>query len=205
VRNNYAADVSNYRPISLTCISSKIMERVIVNSLVEHFHKHNIVSKHGFLKRLSTLTNLLKSFNDWTLALQNHSGVTVAKGFDTVPHKKLLLRLHSYDVDGCLLLWLENFLSNRTLCTRVGKFTSSELKLHVPSGVIQGSGIGPFLFVSYSNELADVLGQYNVTVKFFADDLKCTLKSKLIWRLICFKMLWIDYLIGQMIGSCRYR
>jgi len=73
-----SADVSNYRPISLTCISSKIMERVIVNSLMEHFHKHNIISKaqRGFLKRLSTLTNLLESFNDWTLALQNHSGVT---------------------------------------------------------------------------------------------------------------------------------
>jgi len=79
-------------------IPSKIMERVIVNSLMEHFHKHNIISKaqHGFLKRLSTLTNLLESFNDWTLALQNHSGVTVAyidfaKAFDTVPDKKLLL------------------------------------------------------------------------------------------------------------------
>ena len=56
------------------------MERVIVNSLMEHFHKHKIISKaqHGFLKRLSTCTNLLESFNDWTLALQNHSGVTVA-------------------------------------------------------------------------------------------------------------------------------
>ena len=85
-----SVDVSNYRPISLTCISSKIMERVIVNSLMEHFHKHKIISKahHGFLKRLSTCTNLLESFNDWTLALQNHSGVTVAyidfaKAFDT--------------------------------------------------------------------------------------------------------------------------
>jgi len=56
------------------------------------------------------------------------------------------------------------------MCTRVGNFTSSELKLL--SGVIQGNGIGPLLFVSYINELADVLGQYNVTVKFFADDLK---------------------------------
>jgi len=71
-------------------------------------------------------------------ALQNHSGVTIAyidfeKAFDTVPHKKLLLRLHSYGVDGCLLLWLENFLTNRTLCTRVGNFTSSEFNYSVVS------------------------------------------------------------------------
>ena len=107
--------------------------------------------------------------------MQNHSGVTVAcidfaKAFDTVPHKKLLLRLYSYGVNGCMLLWLENFLTNRTLCTRVGNCVSSELELL--SGVIQGSGIGPLLFVSYINELADVLGQCNVTVKFFADDVK---------------------------------
>ena len=87
------------------------MERVIVNSSMEYFHKHNIISKAqcSFLKRLSTCTNLLESFSDWTLALQNHSGVTVAcidfaKAFDTVPHKKLLLRLYSYGVNGCLLL-----------------------------------------------------------------------------------------------------
>ena len=77
IQKRASVDVSNYRPISLTCISSKIMERIIVNSLMDHFHKNNIISKaqHGFLKRLSTLTNLLESFNDWTLALQNHSGV----------------------------------------------------------------------------------------------------------------------------------
>ena len=47
---------------------------------------------------------------------------------------------------------------------------SSELELR--SGVIQGSSICPLLFVSYINELADVLGLCNVTVKFFADDLR---------------------------------
>ena len=61
---------------------AKLWSVLIVNSLklMEHFHKHNIISKtqHGFLKRLSTCINLLESFNDWTLALQNHSGVTVA-------------------------------------------------------------------------------------------------------------------------------
>jgi len=75
-----SVDVSNYRPTFLTCTSGKIMERAIVNSLMEHFHKHNIINKaqHDFLKRLSSCTNLLESFNDRTLALQNHSRVTLA-------------------------------------------------------------------------------------------------------------------------------
>jgi len=40
------------------------------------------------------------------------------------------------------------------------------------SGTIQGSGIGPLLFVLFINELAAVLCEYKVTVNFFADDLK---------------------------------
>ena len=46
--------------------------------------------------------------------------------------------------------------------------------MNLSSGTIQGSGIGPllFLFVAYTNELADILSDYWVKVKFFADDLK---------------------------------
>ena len=69
-------------------------------------------------------------------------------------------------------------------------------ELELPSCVTQGSGIGPLLFVSYINELADVLGQCNVTVKFFADDLKmyAEIKTNLEAELV-YKMPWIDYLI----------
>ena len=45
-------------------------------------------------------------------------------------------------------------------------------QLALCSGTIQGSGIGPLLFVLYINELAAILYEYKVTVKFFADDLK---------------------------------
>jgi len=129
-------NVANYQPTSLTCVSNKIMERVTVICLMENFCKNNIITKaqHGFLKHLSTCTNLLESFNDGTLSLQNRNGVTVAyvdftKAFDTVPHEKLLYRLHSYGVDECLLSRLRNFLINRTLCTHVGSCVSAELEL----------------------------------------------------------------------------
>jgi len=65
---------------------------------------------------------------------------------------------------GTLLKWLQNFLSNRTLCTKVGSSSSSA---ELISGVIQGSGIGPLLFITYINELAKILEQYGITIKFF--------------------------------------
>jgi len=54
--------------------------------------------------------------------------------------------------------------------TRVGHCLSTILDLS--SGTIQGSGIGPLLFITYINELADLLSDYNVIVQLFADDLK---------------------------------
>ena len=66
-----AASVSNYRPISLTCVLSKIMERIISYKLYQYFKAQNVLSaaQHGFMRGRSTCINLLESLNDWTLYL----------------------------------------------------------------------------------------------------------------------------------------
>ena len=75
-----AGDVSNYRPISLTCVCSKIMERVIVQDLLGHLMRHGLISKqqHGFIMKRSTVTNLTETLNDWTLALDNKQSIAAA-------------------------------------------------------------------------------------------------------------------------------
>ena len=66
-----AGIATNYRPISLTCVASKVMEHIIVKALLEHLVENDLLSsaQHGFLKGKSTCTNLLESYNDWTLCL----------------------------------------------------------------------------------------------------------------------------------------
>jgi len=54
----------------------------------------------------------------------------------------------------------KNFLFDRTRTTRVGNHVSAVVDLL--SGTIQGSGIGPLLFISYINELAVINAAYNV-------------------------------------------
>jgi len=81
-----------------------------------------------------------------------------------------LCGLKQYGIDGCLLSWIKNFLSDRTQTTCVGNHVSAVVDLL--SGTIQGGGIGLLLFISYINELAIILAAYNVTVKLFADDVK---------------------------------
>ena len=176
-KKGLSTDVANYRPISLTCVASKIMERIIVDQMTSFLADTNVINRaqHGFVKGLSTTTNLLESFNDWTISIQARKSVTVAyidfaKAFDSVSHPKLLYRLRQYGIDGCLLDWIRHFLAERTQVTRVGSQLSSMVTLC--SGTVQGSGIGPLLFLTYINELASILAEFNVTVKLFADDVK---------------------------------
>jgi len=74
-----ATDCSNYRPIFITCVCCKLLERIIVNKLHDRLSTNNILhqAQHGFTKGRSTLTNLLESVNDWTLCLQNKQQVDV--------------------------------------------------------------------------------------------------------------------------------
>jgi len=88
--------------------------------------------------------------------MQYRHSVTVAyvdfsKAFDSVSHEKLIVRLASYGICGNLQEWLRRFLNARTHQTRVEYSLSSVIKLL--SVVVQGSGIGPLLFLSYINEL----------------------------------------------------
>ena len=81
------------------------MERVISTQMLNYLREHNLISKHqhGFMSRHSTVSNLLESLNDWTLALNNSKGVAIAyidyaKAFDVVIHSKLLLKLSAYGI-----------------------------------------------------------------------------------------------------------
>ena len=100
-----AVSVSNYRPISLTCVLSKLMERIISYRLYQHLKAKNVLhaAQHGFIKGRSTCSNLLESLNDWTQYLQSKQQATViyidfSKAFDTVSHNKLFAKLHAYMV-----------------------------------------------------------------------------------------------------------
>ena len=83
------------------------MERIIAAQVLDYLRANSLISKqqHGFLSRHSTVTNLLQSVNDWTLALNNRQNVAIAyidyaKAFDVVSHVKLLHKLSAYGITG---------------------------------------------------------------------------------------------------------
>ena len=189
-KSGLASDCSNYRPVSLTSVICKIMERIIANDVLVYLRKNNLLSRaqHGFLSKRSTVTNLLECLSDWTLGIKCKYNTDViyidyAKAFDTVCHSKLLCKLSAIGIQGSLLKWIECFLSGRTQKTRVGdSYSTSKL---LTSGVIQGSCLGPLLFLVYINDLSQVFSG-EVKCKLFADDVK--LYSEIHSSSDCFKL-----------------
>ena len=171
-----SSDPANYRPISLTSVFGKLMERCVVAGIWDYLNINKLFNcnQHGFVSKRSTLTNLLESLDDWTFAIENHETETIAyidfaKAFDSVSHPKLIHKLQSYGIHGTLLNWISFFLEGRTQRTRIGSQYSNFIPIH--SGVIQGSCIGPLLFLLYINDITDIFLP-PVNAKLYADDVK---------------------------------
>ena len=112
--------LSDHRPISLTSIVIKVMERIIHHQLLKavETNYHNSNSHHGFRHQRSTVTLLLIAVHDWATFLEKRHSVhcvflDLAKAFDSVPHSRLLLKLENLGIRGNLLSWLKYFLTRR--------------------------------------------------------------------------------------------
>jgi len=95
-------DPSNYRPVSLTSVVSKILEKIIRDGVVEHLHKNNLLSKNqfGFVKHRSTKIQMMLVMDKWTKLLHQGTAVDIVyldftKAFDKVSHSHLLHKLNS--------------------------------------------------------------------------------------------------------------
>ena len=102
----------NYCPISLLCILSKVVYKKVIS-----FIRPQITQQLGFLKKSSSLTQLLVSCNEIYPSLDNiHPCDAIyldfLKAFDSVPHNELLYKLWKMGITGPLWLWFRTYLTN---------------------------------------------------------------------------------------------
>jgi hypothetical protein len=168
--------VKNYRPVCLTSSVSKVMERLVRQDLLLFLQRTGKLSshQHGFLPKKSTTTALTTVFSSWHRALEAKQSISVAlidysKAFDSIHLQTLFEKMWNIGIRGSLYKFLVSFLSNRKQSVMVGTYLSSVYD--TPSGVPQGTCLGPLLFLVYVNDLPTALPQ-GVHCPAYADDTK---------------------------------
>ena len=174
-------DPLNYRPVALTSVVCKIMERAIAAALWEYIRENNLLSdeQFGFRMEHSTVDQLINTYEDVTRAadcgkITDLIFFDFSKAFDRVSHQILLEKLSQLGISGNLLDWIRSFLVQRQMRVRVADHLSEPVR--VKSGVPQGSVLGPILFLLYIDH---VVGGLTCKFKIFADDIKIYLAYEL--------------------------
>lgn len=165
--------MSNYRPISVVNVFSKVIEILFQRRLMNYLEKKNYFScfQFGFRESSSVQLAIVKYIND--IAYDLNEGKLSAslfldceKAFDTVNRNILISKLENAGIRGCVISWLASYLNDRTQKVSLNGFISKNT-CKVDVGVLQGSCLSASLFIFYIN---DLMKNSSCKVYCYADD-----------------------------------
>ena len=144
-RNESRNHKNNYRPVSI----SKVFEKIMNKQLSIYFEEILSKCQCGFRKGFNTQHCLPLMLEKWKRAVDNNKvfGVLLtdlSKAFDFISHDLLIAKLNAYGLSLSALKPVDSYLQNRKQRTKIG--SSYSLWEKVVSGVPQGSILEPPLF-----------------------------------------------------------
>ena len=154
-------NLSNYRPISVLSIFSKITEKLMNKCLCNVLDTFQLLyplqfgfrEKHSTIHALISLTESIKNSID-----EGKFGcgifLDLQKAFDTVNHRILLDKLEHYGIRGNVFNWFKSYLTERQQYVVVNGHMSDPLP--ITCDVPQGSVLGPLHFLVCMNDLPNV-------------------------------------------------
>jgi hypothetical protein len=154
---------------------SKVLEKIVAEKLIDHLLSNDLlyVHQYGFLPKRSTEHNLIQIVNYISTALNEGKFciglfLDLKKAFDVCSHEILLKKLKKMGICGTSHLWFQNYLAGRTQSVDINGSKSDPLEIDI--SVIQGSTLGPILFLCYINDFFTATSLFSV---LFADDTTC--------------------------------
>ena len=172
---------SNYRPISLLPIFSKILEKLVHNRLYDFCNKFYLKtpSQYGFRKNFSTEHAVIEFQNKIIVCLKNKTYAVgifmdLSKAFDLISHEILIKKLYNYGIRGICLKWFESYLYQRSQYVYINEHSSS--KRFISCGIPQGSILGPLIFLIYINDICNCSLSSNFIM--YADDTNIIISDK---------------------------
>ena len=165
--------LSNYRPISLLPIMSKLFEKIILSRIQNHLKLNQIIDKcqFGFVERSNTETaavNLVKNIYN-NIEKRKSTGLLLIdfrKAFECLDHELLSLKIKKLGFSKKFSSLIDSFLKDRNQKVILNTVSSSDRNCR--HGVPQGSILGPCLFLIYINSLSKQ--QLKGKLQLYADD-----------------------------------
>ena len=173
----------SYRPISLLCTASKILERLVLNKITPLLPLSP--TQHGF-RALHSTTSLLTCLSQSILEGLNHgkpalrslvAAIDLSKAFDTVPRYSLVSKLLDTDLPPYCKRWLANFVAGRQSHVSYNG-TKSKTRMF-QNGVPQGAVLSPSLFNFFLHDLPTPHSPH-VNIYSYADDLTVLVRHPLV-------------------------
>ena len=176
-KKNSKDDVKNYRPLSMSDHIGKIGERLINAALKDHLEKNKLLdpNQHGFRNSMGTQTNLMQMWEEVINKLEKDGALVefwsfdLTKAFDLLDHNKVLNLLKKAGVTGMIGKTIQNWLCGRTQYVETGQ--SKSRPIPVNKSCIQGSILGPTLWLIYIQSLLDRLKATGICYYGYADDI----------------------------------
>ena len=165
----------NYRPISLTSCLCKLMERMVNSRLVWFLESNKYISQvqSGFRSNRNTTDCLLQLSSDIEQSIiENKHTIAIfydlEKAYDKAWRRYVLNRIYGFGLRGNLPIFIENFMSQRCIKTKVGKTYSDPIQ--TVEGIPQGSVLSCTLFAIAIDEVTKLLPNY-IKHTLYVDDL----------------------------------